>query len=93
MIRKALSLIVTFGLLAISVAGCRTVQATANGIFKPYAGSGLDSYIVTHPQSSTMEKLGAAVDYPFSLGGDVLLLAFTIPLNGITLSNTSPLNE
>jgi uncharacterized protein YceK len=61
-------------LLFLALAGCATSMTTKELIFEPYAGTKLDTYVIQSRASSSAERLGAIVDYPFSFVADTALL-------------------
>ena len=78
--RFALVLAITACLLAPMVAsGCSTTWTVVSGIREPYSGTQLDTFIFNSPDASGWERLGAMIDFPFSLLGDVLLVFFMSP--------------
>lgn len=71
-------------LLAITIAcapGCGTTMMTTGGDWKPYGGTDMDLWVIQSPISSGVERLGAALDVPFSLVADAALLPFTMVAN------------
>ena len=79
MSRKNLLTVLGGCLLAFSLAGCSTVWTVASGVRKPWSGSTLDAYIVSSPEASTPEVIGAALDFPFSMVGDLTVMLFMQP--------------
>lgn len=78
---RVLSFVLAACLASIGLCGCGTTRATTSGIMEPFAGSKLDTYIFSSPDASTLESVGAAVDYPFSIVADTVLLVFTVGAN------------
>ena len=64
---------------AIHLSGCSTVYTLSSGVHEPWSGTKLDLYILQSPDASFLRTTGAALDYPFSLVGDAVVLAFLQP--------------
>jgi uncharacterized protein YceK len=66
-------------LLSSWLSGCSTVTTLAEGIREPWSGSHLDVYILSSHDASFPQVAAAALDYPFSLIADAVVLAFLRP--------------
>ena len=77
-------------LTLLGLCGCATTKATTSGILEPFAGTKLDTYIFQSNDASTLEAIGAAVDYPFSIAADTLLLVFTVGADPHRITQMNP---
>ena len=76
---RTVTCLLASGLLALSLCGCGTISTMASGVREPYSGTRLNAFVFGSPSSTSAEKLGAVIDYPFSLVADVALVAFMNP--------------
>ncbi len=63
----------------LALGGCGSTQTAFYGVYEPYAGTALDTYIMRHTDSG-WERFARAVDWPFSLVVDSALLPVTVLL-------------
>jgi uncharacterized protein YceK len=66
-------------LLSTWLSGCSTIYTLSSGVREPWSGTKLDVYILNSTDASLVCAAGAAIDYPFSLFGDAIVLAFMRP--------------
>jgi hypothetical protein len=78
---KHLCLAVLVSLAALLATGCGTTSTIVNGIRDPYAGTKLDTFILDSPNATMPERIGAFVDFPFSLAADIAITMFCRPVD------------